>query len=379
MRSPRQATISAAGGTGGSTIRRRRRSSRLRNGSWISSARPATTPAATASRRRVLTFTVSGGTVEDLAAAAGAGKGERHDRALKLIGSAIGRGGDLCEVARQAVEWGRRCSPPMDEDEILKIVSDLSQRQGTRPAARQAEKKPAKPPAPPAPWKPFPIEALPEPVRTVRRSAAAIGVDRAYIATALLPALAAAIGNSRQIILKRGWVEPSVLSGDHNGRSRDAQSLLRSTLRSSTFASGRRPRSRSTVEQWSSMSRMWPRHGRGVRRARLRRRKFVKPICERFSCSDVTVEGLAVLFADTWRGLLLIRDELAGWVGGFDRTKGGSGSDTAHWLTIHGARDLLVDRKSGDRKTIYVRRAAVSIVRRYSTGNAPPGSRIGAF
>ncbi len=58
----------------------------------------------------------------------------------------------------------------------------------------------------------------------------------------------------------------------------------------------------------------------------------------------------------------MIRDELAGWVGGFDQYKGGKGSDTAHYLTMHGARDLLVDRKSADRRTTIVRRAAVSIV-----------------
>ena len=250
----------------------------------------------------------------------------------------------------------------MDEDEILKIVSDLSQRQGTRPAARQAEKKPAKPPAPPAPWKPFPIEALPEPVRTyVRRSAAAIGVDRAYIATALLPALAAAIGNSRQIILKRGWVEPSVLWGVLVGDS--------GTLKSPSIDAAVkyvRKRQAASVEVYR---RAMEQYEQDVAQARQGRKKgeappeeFVKPICERFSCSDVTVEGLAVLLADTWRGLLLIRDELAGWVGGFDQYKNGQ------WKRHGSIGSRSTERgtsssigRAGIRKTIYVRRANVSI------------------
>jgi hypothetical protein len=106
-----------------------------------------------------LTFTVSGGTVEDLATAPGArgptgpgDKGNRHDTALRLIGSAIGRGGDLCEVARQAVEWGRRCSPPMSDDEVLKIVSDLSQKQGTRIEAAVRDEVEAAPLPEPVPW-----------------------------------------------------------------------------------------------------------------------------------------------------------------------------------------------------------------------------------
>ena len=79
-----------------------------------------------------LTFTVGAGAVLDLATAPGASKGSRHDEALKLIGSAVGRGLDPCEVARQALDWGRRCSPPMADDEVLRIVGDLSQKQGTK-------------------------------------------------------------------------------------------------------------------------------------------------------------------------------------------------------------------------------------------------------
>lgn len=94
-----------------------------------------------------------------------------------------------------------------------------------------------------------------------------------------------------------------------------------------------------------------------------------KPICTRFVCSDTTVEALAVLLADNPRGLLLHRDELAGWINSFDQYKGGKGSDTAHWLTIYGARDLLVDRKGGSRPSLFVPRATVSIV-----GGIQPGT-----
>jgi len=99
-----------------------------------------------------LSFTVGGSTVEDLATAPGAPEGQRHATALSLIGSAIGRGGDLCEVARQAVEWSRRCSPPIPEDEVLKIVSDLSQKQGTKIEATIREQVEAAPLPEPVEW-----------------------------------------------------------------------------------------------------------------------------------------------------------------------------------------------------------------------------------
>lgn len=161
-----------------------------------------------------LSFTVgTGGSDLDLATAPGAGQGERHAKALRLVGSAIGRGLDLCEVARQAVEWARRCSPPMPDEDVLRIFTDLSRSQATKSGkvSDTATKKRAVN-LPPRPWKPFPVTSLPEPLRRFsRQAAAAIGTDSAYVATALLGALAGAIGNSRQILLKRGWVEPALL------------------------------------------------------------------------------------------------------------------------------------------------------------------------
>jgi hypothetical protein len=44
--------------------------------------------------------------------------------------------------------------------------------------------------------------------------------------------------------------------------------------------------------------------------------------------SDATVEKLASLAAALPRGLLLQRDEIAGWLGAFDKY-GGGGSDRA--------------------------------------------------
>lgn len=41
--------------------------------------------------------------------------------------------------------------------------------------------------------------------------------------------------------------------------------------------------------------------------------------------------------------------------------QGTRGGDVAHWLELHRAGSLLIDRKTGDRRTIYVPRAALSI------------------
>jgi hypothetical protein len=74
------------------------------------------------------------------------------------------------------------------------------------------------------------------------------------------------------------------------------------------------------------------------------------------------VEAIAPLLQANPRGLLLSRDELAGWIGSFDRYTGGKGSaDAAHWLSMHNGEEIVVDRKTGNPPTICVPMASVSV------------------
>ena len=81
----------------------------------------------------------------DLATAPGAAKGKRHDQALRLIGSAFGRGLDLVTVGQQAIAWAGRCSPPMDGEEALRLVRDLGKKEGVKIDAIEDEPLPAPP------------------------------------------------------------------------------------------------------------------------------------------------------------------------------------------------------------------------------------------
>jgi hypothetical protein len=71
-------------------------------------------------------------------------------------------------------------------------------------------------PAPPAArlerFQPFPTNALPEPIRGfVVAGAKAIGCDTSYLALPILTTMAAAIGTTRRIQLKRGWTAPAII------------------------------------------------------------------------------------------------------------------------------------------------------------------------
>jgi len=217
-------------------------------------------------------------------------------------------------------------------------------------------------------WQPFPVDAFPEPCRQfISEAARAIGCDPSYVALPLLSGLAAAIGNTRTIRLKPTWDEPSVIWTAIVGDS--------GTMKSPAVDAPLKPiRKRQEVafkvhcEAMQRYERDRELHEAAKLAWRKKRNttepppeKPTPPVCDRYWCSDITVEALAARLAHAPRGLLLVRDELAGWLKSFDQYKGGKGGDSAHWLTIHGARDLIVDRKTGDKTTIYVPRAAVSI------------------
>jgi hypothetical protein len=184
----------------------------------------------------------------------------------------------------------------------------------------------------------------------------------------LLAGLAAAIGNSRRIRLKGGWSEPAVLwaavvgeSGTlkspaadgplHSIQERQEQALERHRQSMAEYALALVAH-KVEVAEWSK---------KGRRDGSKPPVEPQRPVCPRFWVSDSTVEALAARLGETPRGLLLYRDELGGWLRSFNEYKAGKGGDVAHWLTIHGARSLLVDRKTGDKTTIHVPKAFVSV------------------
>jgi DNA polymerase I-like protein with 3'-5' exonuclease and polymerase domains len=224
-----------------------------------------------------------------------------------------------------------------------------------------------KPIQPPPPYRPFPVEALPEPIRSfVIQGAAALGCDPVYLALPALSIAAAFIGNTREIRLKRDWHEPSVIWSAIVGDS--------GTLKSPALKMVAGPVYRMQKELIESFKREVLEYQKAKEEYEQRAKdakKTEKPFKEdppekptliRVVTSDTTIEKLAQLLEDNPRGLLLCRDELGGWLTSFQRYKGkAGGTDLPGWLEMHRAETLVVDRKTGDRPTLFISRAAVSI------------------
>ncbi len=231
----------------------------------------------------------------------------------------------------------------------------------------------APPPAlefvPPEPFRPFPVEALPEPVRSfVAEGAQAIGCDPSFLVLPMLSALASAIGNTRRVALKRSWTEPAILWTAIVGESGTAKSpameaVLRPVRQRQHHAMKRHEQAMELHDQAMAE---WKAAQRG-RESADAGAEPVRPTCPRSWTADTTTEAIAHLLGENPRGLLLARDELAGWLGGFDRYSAGKGGDVAAWLEVFGGRALIVDRKTTG--TAYVPHASVSVC-----GGIQPGA-----
>ncbi|HJZ56337.1 MAG TPA: DUF3987 domain-containing protein, partial [Gemmataceae bacterium] len=271
-------------------------------------------------------------------------------------------GGDI-------VDWISAHGETTNPDDLRRQVESLAEAvepESACPAANDAER-----------FRPFPVEALPEPVRGfVVAGARAIGCDPSYLALPLLTALAAATGNTRRLELKRGWSVPPILWTAIVGESGTAKTpafklVMRPARERQRKALDRHAEAMKQYEadlaRWEKEFAAWKRDKNATDDPP---GKPDPPHAERYIVSDTTVEALAPILMANPRGLLLARDELAGWIESFDRYAGTgkAGADAANWLSLFNAESIVVDRKTGMPRTVHVPQAAVCV-----TGGIQPG------
>ncbi len=216
---------------------------------------------------------------------------------------------------------------------------------------------------------PFPVDELPEPIRSyIKDGAKAIGCDASYMALSMLSALASAIGNTHRIQLKRSWTEPAIIWTAIVGESGTAKSpALELALRAVRRRQDRALKEYATaMKAWEAEYARWEIEQATWKKDAIRGKTTSdppeapeRPVCSRTWTDDITTEALVKKLQENPRGLLMVRDELSGWFN-FDRYTGGKGGgDVAKWLEMFGGRSLIVDRKTSG--TEHVPSASVSI------------------
>lgn len=218
-------------------------------------------------------------------------------------------------------------------------------------------------------FKPFPVDALPDPVRSyVVEGAKSIGCDASFLALPILAGLAGTIGNTRCIMLKRDWLEPAVVWVAIIGESGCGKSPgFRCALKAIRDRQHRLMKQHEReMRDWESKNALyeiamgnWKKEAARSETPPDPPEAPVKPICPRAWIEDVTSEALAELLHQNPRGLLSLRNELSGWFSFGQYKNGGGMDDIARWLQMFDADPIMVDRKTSGHT--YVPRAAVSV------------------
>ena len=271
------------------------------------------------------------------------------------------QGFDVADLVENPTAIGLAEGTPADE--LRKLLEEWADE---APAWKPDDSEPSGAPLV-EPYEPFPVDALPEPLRRfVVEGAEALQCDHAHLALPLLTVVAAAIGNTRRLRLKRDWLVPPILWAVVVAESGGAKTpALRLVLRPV------RERQREALERYEEAKRKYEaavlRYEKDL--AEWRRSKDTMmgppekpepPKAERFIVSDTTLEALAPLLLENPRGLLLASDELSAWIGSFDRYVNTKGGDLGRWLGIHAGECVIVDRKTEPR-TIFVPSPCLSI------------------
>lgn len=218
-------------------------------------------------------------------------------------------------------------------------------------------------------WKAFPVDQLPVEVADyIQEGARLLNCDPAYLALASLVTLGGAVGNSRVCRLNGEWIEPSVFWGCLIAENSTLKSPAsdKATEPIEELEDGFAEEFSRELEAFEFQMEVIRTSGKsakaeGDRDGSLPLLKL--PVAKRFKVDDITVEKLGEILYDNSKGLVCIRDELAGWFGSFTRYKaaGIGGTDMPFWLEVFRARSRTVDRKGGNRPSIRIKRAAVSV------------------
>ena len=197
----------------------------------------------------------------------------------------------------------------------------------------------------------FPVEALPRPVSSlVKQAAKAIGCPPDGLGLAAIVTMGSAIGNSRVLQAKKNWTESAAIFG---AVVADPGEKKTAAVKAAT-GPARKLENKLQRKHEAAMDE----HAQDLREYEAEKKDAARaggvagpppraPEAERVRVNDTTVEALIPILKENPRGLLLERDELAGWVKAMDQYKaGGKGSERQFWLSAWSNEPTSVDRKS---------------------------------
>ena len=207
----------------------------------------------------------------------------------------------------------------------------------------------------------------PKVAKWIREAAEAKGAPIDYVVFSVISVLSSIIGNTRWVSPWNGWAEPPVLwtmliGLPSAGKSpamdavlkplRDAEKPLRDAASAETAQWLEQVEIAKLADSaWKEAAKSIIREGGTPPDRPKEADPGVKPHIPRLVVNDSTVEQMGVILANQPRGILQMRDELAGWLMSMQRYKSG-GNDRPFWLEAYGGRGYTFERVSRDALTI---------------------------
>jgi hypothetical protein len=201
----------------------------------------------------------------------------------------------------------------------------------------------------------FPVQVFPERLAAFAEEIGqAMNCPLDYAAVPMLAIAGAAAGASRALEIKRDWWErcclyAAVIGPPGVAKTPPLKQVAKPVYKEQTR---RAKKYREAKDKWDEQD---PKE-RGPR-----------PIRETVYVCDVTTEKLAEILQDNPRGVVVIRDELTGWVASMNQYRAnGRGADRQFFLSSWAGEPVCVDRKNRD-EPVFVAHPFVAVV-----GGLPP-------
>lgn len=199
-----------------------------------------------------------------------------------------------------------------------------------------------------------------------------------YVAMTLLSAVSTLIGCSRRISPWPKWSEPPMLwialVGDPSSNKSPALDTVLNLMRKIEMEGAETLKDKNREyeaellaaqchrQDWEKALKDTAKSGGAIPPMPVEATEPNKPERPRIFVSDTTPEALARLLSHNEKGLLTVRDELAGWIGSFNRYASGQGGDRAFWLEAYGGRPYTIDRARNGGEAITIPHLAASII-----------------
>ncbi|MCS4155055.1 hypothetical protein GGQ03_002349 [Salinibacter ruber] len=271
-----------------------------------------------------------------------------HEAGLDVRVASLPDGQDVNDVlvsgGRDALESHLTQAEPFSPTEQAPASEEAMQRAGVE--EKEQESVPS--------YEPFPLRALPGPVRAyVQAASKALPAPPSMVAVPTLSVLSGAIGDAARLQLKRSWTEPATLwtvlvAPSGSTKSPAFSHAVRPVFRRESEARDEHERA---LSEWNAQE-----------DPDLQDR----PVRKRFRTGDATPEAVVKILEENPRGVLLARDELGAWIGSFDRYVNGA-ADLQFWVEVWQGTQASRDR-AGDGNTT-VDTPAVPV-----TGTIQPGT-----